>query len=99
MPISKAPYTRGHKQSTSRGHQSTVFCNFCGRKLPRHKALVTRRGFRITDPLLKRELDRSQYGFSSEKQYACPACARHRGIVQRKDGKQNARRPPPRRHF
>lgn len=85
MPIGKAAYKRGHHQTTGRGHQPTVFCGFCGRKVPRHKTFVTYRGFRITDPLLKRELSQQDISTTTEKVYACPACARHRKIVQKRN--------------
>lgn len=75
-------YKRGHKQTGGRGHQPTVSCGFCGRIVPRHKTFVTYRGFRITDPLLRREIERQDISTGSEKVYACPSCARHRSIVQ-----------------
>lgn len=85
MPVGKAPYRREHKQTKGRGRQPTVNCGFCGRITPRHKTFVTYRGFRITDPLLRREIRRQGVSLQSEKIYACVACARHRKIVQKKD--------------
>ena len=67
--------------------------------MPRHKCLITHRGFRITDPGLRKELDMQSVSSRQEKQYACPRCARHRGIVQKKTGQQNLRRPPRKMHF
>lgn len=96
MPVGKAPYKRGYSQSISRGRQPTVDCSFCGRKLPRHKCFIRFRGFRITDPLLKKELDR-RTGFRAEKQYACPKCARKRGIVERRQSAASQARSPRRR--
>jgi len=83
MPEFKSAYKRGWKSSQSRGHQPTVECGFCGRKVPRYKTFVTYRGFHISDPVLRRELDRQQISGSSQKIYACPQCARHRSIVQK----------------
>ncbi|MBW6451273.1 MAG: hypothetical protein K0B02_00900 [DPANN group archaeon] len=99
MPVSKAPYKRGHKSTAARGSQSSVSCSFCGAMTPRHKCIIQHRGFRITDPGLKRELDLQSVSTRSEKQYACPRCARSRGIVEHKTGQQNVKRPPRRSVF
>ncbi|MCK4555002.1 MAG: hypothetical protein KAT83_00190 [Candidatus Aenigmarchaeota archaeon] len=85
MPEIKT-YKRGHKQTGGRGHQSTVSCGFCGTIVPRYKTFTTQRGFRITDPLLRKEVDRQDVSTTVEKVYACPACARHRSIVQHRTG-------------
>lgn len=85
MPEGKAPYKRGWQSSKSRGRQSSVSCGFCGRTVPRYKTFTTYRGFNITDPVLRKELENTQTSFSPEKVYACPACARHRSIVQKRD--------------
>ncbi len=62
-----------------------ITCSFCGRKVPRYKTFPVRRGFRITDPLLRKELGlKRSISLSLRKMYACPACARHRGIVREK---------------
>lgn len=89
MPISKAPYKRGQSQTGSRGHRTSVFCSFCGRMVARQKTFVQYHGFRITDPVLRKEIGRFQVSAMSEKRYVCPACARHRGIVQRRDPRRN----------
>lgn len=94
MPIGRAPYKREHHQTRARGHQATVFCSFCGRKVPRHKCFISHRGFNITDTALRREIDLRNVSGSFLKQYACPACARHRGIVQKKTGQSNPRYRP-----
>ncbi len=83
MPESKAPYKRGWKSSQSRGRAQTVNCAMCGRKVPRHKSFVTYRGFHISDPLLRKELDKQQISGSSQKEYICPKCARYLGVVQK----------------
>lgn len=85
MPELKGAYKRGWHSSNSRGKQSSVSCGFCGRIVPRYKTFTTYRGFKITDPFLRKELDKTNTNFSSEKVYACPACARHRSIVQNRD--------------
>jgi small subunit ribosomal protein S26e len=78
-------YKRGYKHTGGRGHQGTTLCGFCGRIVPRHKTFTTYRGFRLNDPLLKREIDPRNVSFGSQKIYVCPSCARHRGIVQKRD--------------
>lgn len=85
MPVGKAPYKRGWQSARSRGHQSSVNCGFCGKIVPRYKTFTTYRGFRITDPFLRRELADNHTPYSQEKVYACPSCARHRSIVQKRD--------------
>ena len=81
----KGFYTRGWTHTKTRGKEGVVTCGFCGRKVPRYKTFPVARSFRITDPLLKRELG---YGRGSSlgltKMYACPGCARHRKIVRKK---------------
>jgi len=74
-----APYKRIYKHTGPRGHEKYVNCAFCGRRVPRYKALTTFRGFRITDPFLKREIKTMSF---KQKIYVCPQCARHRGIIQ-----------------
>jgi ribosomal protein S26 len=85
MPVNKG-YKRGWKHGKERGKETNVRCGFCGRQVPKYKTFSVVRGFRITDPLLKEELNMRGRGFSlmSSKMYACPACARHRHIVRRK---------------
>jgi len=80
-----APYTRGWKTTGGRGHQAVVDCGFCGRKVPRHKTFTEFRGFRITDPLLRRMIARQDISTFEQKMYVCPSCARHRGIVVKRD--------------
>ena len=64
-----------------------VTCAFCGRKVPKYKTFSVVKGFRISDPLLRREMGYRGRGgpvFMQNKSRACPACARHRNIVRRK---------------
>ncbi|NOQ55375.1 MAG: hypothetical protein GQ477_01070 [Nanohaloarchaea archaeon] len=85
MPEGRSAYTRGHSQTSARGHQPTVFCSYCGRKVPRHKCFIQYSGFHITDPVLRKEISRNQVSAGTNKMYACPACARHRGIIMKRD--------------
>ncbi len=78
----KGFYKRGWQHTKKRGKESTVSCSFCGRKVPKYKAFTVYRGFRISDPTLRKELGR-RANLSSTKCYACPACARHRKIVKK----------------
>ena len=77
-----APYKRGYTHTKSKGHESNVECGFCGRTVPRWKTFVTYKGFRITDPVLRQQIDRRAMSMFERKMYACPSCARHRGIVK-----------------
>jgi ribosomal protein S26 len=79
----KGFYKRGWHHTKTRGKESVISCGFCGRKVPKYKTFSVTRGFRITDPVLRRELGRS-FSLSQSKMYACPGCARHRNIVRRK---------------
>jgi len=82
MPISTAPYTRKYLHCKSRGHEGTVDCGFCGRKVPRYKAFVKYRGLRITDPTILQQVDKKYIHMQRQKMYVCPACARHHKIRQ-----------------
>ena len=82
MPISKAPYKRSYDHTKGRGREGNVKCTFCGRRVPRYKAFVKFRGFRITDPTLRKQVQRYNIHMFSRKMYVCPACARHRRIVK-----------------
>lgn len=84
--MSRKYYKRGWSHSKTRGRESTVDCGFCGKRVPRYKTFPVVKGFRITDPLLKKELAIYGRGMSlmQSKTYACPACARHRNIVRKK---------------
>lgn len=76
-------YKRGWHHTKTRGRESLTICGFCGRRVPKYKTFPVMRGFRITDPILRKELGR-QVSFMQNKIYACPACARHRNIVRKK---------------
>lgn len=78
-----APYKRKYHHTKSKGKESTVVCNFCNKKTPRWKAIPVTRSFRITDPAIKDQVNRKMQSMFGRKVYACPSCARHRGIVQR----------------
>jgi len=84
MGGSKKFYKRGWNHTKTRGKESVVTCGFCGRKVPRYKTFPVMKGFRITDPIIKKEIGRGNVFFSQQKIYACPACARHRNIVKKK---------------
>ncbi|MFQ6010313.1 MAG: hypothetical protein ACE5J7_04315 [Candidatus Aenigmatarchaeota archaeon] len=83
MPVSKAPYTRKYQHTKRRGREGTVACGYCGKKVPRYKTFIKFRGFRITDPAILQQVDRSQIHMSRQKMYVCPSCARFHKIVQR----------------
>ncbi|MCK5300111.1 MAG: hypothetical protein KAJ54_03080 [Candidatus Aenigmarchaeota archaeon] len=93
MPATSAPYKRGHHQTKGRGQGSSVTCEYCGRTVLRMKCFPVTRGFRITDPQLRRELDRDQVSGQFHKMYVCPACARHRRMSVKKDSRPNFKQP------
>lgn len=77
-----APYSRKYKHTGGKGKESSVTCGYCGRSVPRWKTFTTFRGFRITDPVIRKSIDKRQMSFFQTKMYACPSCARHRGIIK-----------------
>jgi ribosomal protein S26 len=79
-----APYKRGyrHGRGHGRGHETTVTCGFCGKLVPRWKTFPVFRRFGINDPLIKQQLDWRRLSMFERKVYACPSCARFRGIVK-----------------
>ncbi|MBI4896341.1 MAG: hypothetical protein HY832_02225 [Candidatus Aenigmarchaeota archaeon] len=77
-----APYERGYKHTKSKGKETNVDCGYCGRTVPRWKTFSTFKRFRISDPTLRKQIDTRFISSFERKIYACPACARHRGIVQ-----------------
>lgn len=90
-------YRRGWQHTKRRGRESTVSCGFCGKSVPKYKTFPVVRGFRISDPVLRKEL--GNVGMLANKMYACPACARHRNIVRKKTKfKDTAPRRRPRRN-
>jgi len=97
MPISKAPYKRSYKHVKGRGSESMVSCDACGRKVPRYKTFVVRRGMRIRDPVVLQQIDRRMLHLMSRTMRLCPACARFRkvsmpGKSQRKKSSRLGRR-------
>ncbi len=93
-------YKRGWSHTKRRGQENRVSCGFCGRQVPKYKTFPVMRGFRVTDPALRKELTGS-LSFLSNKIHACPACARHRNIVRKKGHFKDTspRRPQQRREF
>ena len=86
MPVSGAPYKRGYHHTKSRGSESNVICSFCGRTVPRYKTISQTKGFRLNDPAIIQAVeDRRFIHMFTRKTYACPSCARGRGIVRRRD--------------
>jgi len=77
-----APYKRGYTHTKSKGHETSVTCSYCSRTVPRWKTFVQYRGFRITDPTLRKQIDPRFVSSVQSKMYVCPSCARYRGIVQ-----------------
>lgn len=82
MPISTAPYRRKYSHTKGRGSEGFVTCSYCKKQVPRWKAFVKYKGFRINDPVLMKQIPRYQVHTFSQKIYICPSCARSRRIVQ-----------------
>lgn len=80
--IMSAPYRRGYHHTKSKGHESSVECGYCGKSVPRWKTFVTYKGFRITDPVLRKQIVTGPTSMFGRKLYVCPSCARFRGIVK-----------------
>jgi ribosomal protein S26 len=77
-----APYRRVHKHGKGRGTESTVACSYCGKKVPKYKTFIRKRGFTISDPGLRKELTDTGFLTAQNRLYVCPSCARHRRISQ-----------------
>jgi len=82
MPISTVPYTRKYAHTKSRGRESTVTCDVCGREVPKYKTFTKMRGFRISDPLILQQVDRRMIHMMQRRMRLCPSCARFQGVVQ-----------------
>ncbi|MBU0530614.1 MAG: hypothetical protein ABIH52_01930 [Candidatus Aenigmatarchaeota archaeon] len=78
-------YKRGWHHTKTRGKENVTSCDFCGRKVPKYKTFAVYRGFRITDPLVRQELGGKGLNLGGTKSLACPACARHRKIVKKRN--------------
>ena len=76
-----APYKRKYSH-TGRGNESSVNCTYCGKKVPKWKSIPVFKGFRISDPVLKKQIDSRFVSTFNRKMCVCPSCARHRGIVK-----------------
>ena len=82
MPISTAPYKREYAHTKRRGREGMVKCRFCGKSCPRWKAFVKYKGFRISDPVLRKQIPRHNIHMFQQKIYVCPSCARFRHVVK-----------------
>lgn len=82
MPVSTAPYKREYAHTKRRGKEGLVKCRFCGRSVPRWKAFVKFKGFRISDPALRKQIPRYNIHMFHQKIYVCPSCARFRHVVK-----------------
>lgn len=77
-----APYRRGYTHTKSKGHESAVNCGYCGKVVPRWKTIPVYKGFRISDPVLRKQIDPRYVSGFQRKLYICPSCARYRGVVK-----------------
>jgi len=77
-----APYRRTYQHTKSKGHEANVSCGYCGRQVPRWKTIPVYKSFRITDPVLRKQIDPRFVSGFERKLYVCPSCARYRGVVR-----------------
>lgn len=79
-------YRRGWKHGKGRGRESTVSCSFCGKSVPKYKTFSVMKEVSVRDPVIRQEtgFGRNSLSIFHNKQYACPACARHRNIVRKR---------------
>ena len=77
-----APYRRGYTHTKSKGHEHTVNCGYCGKIVPKWKCIPIFKGFRINDPVLRKQIDPRYASGFQRKMYVCPSCARYRGVVR-----------------
>ena len=82
ISVMSAPYTRGYTHSRERGQEKKINCGYCGRLVPRWKTFPVEKSFRISDPFIMKNIDMRRVSTWGRKIYACPGCARFRGIVQ-----------------
>ncbi|MCD6248115.1 MAG: hypothetical protein J7J17_01490 [Hadesarchaea archaeon] len=61
------------------GRSKPVECVYCGKLVPRVKAVPVRRGFRIGKQVPG--VDRRRVLVSTRKEYACISCAKHRRMI------------------
>jgi ribosomal protein S26 len=80
--MADAPYRRVHKHGKGRGTELTVTCSFCGKKVPKYKTFIKRRGFSISDPSLRKDLSEVGFLTSNSRLYVCPSCARRKRISE-----------------
>ena len=83
MPVSTAPYKRTYKHTSQRGKELRIRCAICGELVPKWKTFVVRRGFRITDPTILKQVDKRLVHTLGEKIRVCPKCARFYHVVKR----------------
>ncbi|MBN2517993.1 MAG: hypothetical protein JXB14_04045 [Candidatus Altiarchaeota archaeon] len=64
---------------SSRGRDQVIKCEFCGRNVPKHKAVEVTVGTRLSRDVY----EVAEYvSMSSKKGYCCISCAKHRRIVR-----------------
>ena len=64
---------------SSRGRDQTIKCEFCGRSVPKHKAVEISVGMRLSRDLY----DVAEYvSIATNKAHCCISCAKHRKIVK-----------------
>ena len=88
MPISKSPYKRTYKHTSTRGNEQKIRCAQCGKLVPRWKTFVVRRGMRINDPTILKQVDKKMVHLLTRKERVCPKCARFYHVVERGKSKR-----------
>jgi len=77
-----APYRRKYHHTKSKGQETSVRCEFCGKIVPKWKTFTSYKSFGINDPVLRKQIDPRFVSSFTRKTYACPSCARHRHIIK-----------------
>lgn len=88
MHIFKMAYKRVYKHSRDKGKEKYIICGYCGKMVPKWKTFPVYRKFNISNAKKDMKMIVSTY---TRKIYACPSCARFRGIV--KPGRSRKSRP------
>ncbi len=70
-----------------RGKETTVYCDNCGRSIPRNKAVAYEKGISISTDL---HTENDVRFFERKKVYYCISCGKHKGIFEKK--KEQAQR-------
>jgi small subunit ribosomal protein S26e len=80
-PVPKKRRSRGRSKG-AKGKDSIVYCDGCGRPIPRGKAIKVTRPVSVVDPQLKKELEKAGALISRSvvTKTLCVSCAVYQGV-------------------